>query len=177
MADELLMVVSDRTGYTPHIARLVAMMTYARHSVLQEVEGLGVPQLDYLHDAESNSIGALLMHSAAVERFYQGTLDITHPKGSEAEEADWEAAGDLGEAGRQRLRGHPLTYYTALLDAVRRQTLDALRSKQDSWLDVETRWGERRVNHHWMWFHVMEDELNHRGQIRWLKRRLPQQSR
>ncbi len=170
---ELLMVVSDRPGYTPHIARLVAMMTYARHSVLQEVEGLTVAQLDYLHDAESNSIGALLMHSAAVERFYQGTLDIVHPKGSDAEEADWDAAGELGDAGRQRLRGHPLGHYIDLLSAVRQQSLQALQGKDDAWLHAETRWGDRRVNHYWMWFHVIEDELNHRGQIRWLKRRLP----
>ena len=56
---------------------------------------------------------------------------------------------------------------------MRERTLQALQQRDDSWLDIETRWGQRLVNHHWMWFHVFEDELNHRGQIRWLKRRLP----
>jgi hypothetical protein len=26
---------------------------------------------------------------------------------------------------------------------------------------------------HWAWFHVAEDEINHRGQMRWLRARLP----
>lgn len=56
---------------------------------------------------------------------------------------------------------------------MRERTLQALQQRDDSWLDIETRWGQRLVNHHWMWFHVFEDELSHRGQIRWLKRRLP----
>jgi uncharacterized damage-inducible protein DinB len=30
-----------------------------------------------------------------------------------------------------------------------------------------------QINVHWAWFHVAEDEINHRGQIRWLRRRLP----
>ena len=173
MTDALLMVVGDRPGYTPRVARLVAMMTYARHSVLAEVEGLSVAQLDHLHDRQSNSIGALLMHSAAVERFDQETLDIRHPEGSDDERADWDAAGELGDAGRTRLRGRPLAHDLDVLAGVRRQTLDALRDRDDAWLDQEKRWGDRCVNRHWMWFHVMEDELNHRGQIRWLKRRLP----
>lgn len=30
-----------------------------------------------------------------------------------------------------------------------------------------------RINAHWAWFHVAEDEVNHRGQTRWLRARLP----
>jgi hypothetical protein len=29
------------------------------------------------------------------------------------------------------------------------------------------------ANNHFKWFHVFEDEINHRGQIRWLRARLP----
>jgi len=29
------------------------------------------------------------------------------------------------------------------------------------------------MNAHWAWFHQAEDEINHRGQIRWLRSRLP----
>lgn len=170
---ESLMVVSDRPGYTPGIARLVAMMEYTRHSTLVEVEGLSIAQLDHLHDPQSNSIGALLHHIAAVERFYRRTFGIQPQPSSPEEEGDWDAAGDLGDLGRQRLRGRALEHYLAILADVRAGTLEALRQRDDAWLEVEERWGEQRVNHHWMWFHVFEDELNHRGQIRWLKRRLP----
>ena len=32
----------------------------------------------------------------------------------------------------------------------------------------------QKINAHWAWFHVAEDEINHRGQMRWLRARLPQ---
>jgi hypothetical protein len=58
-------------GYTPAIGRLVGMRTYARATTLAAVDGLTMSQLDHLHDASSNSIGALLAHVAAVESSYQ----------------------------------------------------------------------------------------------------------
>lgn len=70
-------LITDIKGYTPQIGRLVSMMNYVRWTTLEEVEDLNVEQLDYLHDEDSNSIGALLMHFAAVEASYQkSTLDL-----------------------------------------------------------------------------------------------------
>ncbi len=44
----------------------------------------------------------------------------------------------------------------------------------DEWLDEQTPfWGGRPANNYFKWFHVFEDELNHRGQIRWLRKRTP----
>ena len=51
-------------------------------------------------------------------------------------------------------------------------TLDALASRDDAWLDIPVS-AAPRINVHWAWFHVAEDEINHRGQIRWLRTRLP----
>lgn len=170
--DELLMVVGDRPGYTPGVARLVAMMNYVRHTTLQDVQGLTTVQLDHLHDAESNSIGALLHHIASVE-FYYGLTTLEGRQPTAAQEREWLPALELGDAGRRELRGRPLDFYVDLLGRVRAHTLEGLAARDDAWLDAEQRWGDRRVNPHWMWFHVFEDELSHRGQIRWLKRRLP----
>ena len=47
------------------------MLTYARETTVSAVQGLSLADLDHLHDAESNSIGALLAHIVAVERSYQ----------------------------------------------------------------------------------------------------------
>ena len=47
------------------------MLTWMRDTILQPVQGLTVTQLDYLHDPKANSIGALLLHLAAIERLYQ----------------------------------------------------------------------------------------------------------
>ena len=66
-----LFLIGDIHGFTPQIGRLVSMMNYARHTTLSAVAGLGVDELDYLHDPQSNSIGALLSHIAAAEMGYQ----------------------------------------------------------------------------------------------------------
>lgn len=68
--DQIYLITSI-PGYTPQISRLISMMNYARYTTLEEVKGLSKEQLDYLLDAESNSIGALLLHFAAVEYAYQ----------------------------------------------------------------------------------------------------------
>ena len=89
-------------GYTPTIGRLVSMLTYARQTLLAAVEGLSRDELDHLHDARSNTIGALLAHAAAVERWYQVlTFEEREPSASEA--AAWSPALDLGEQGRREI--------------------------------------------------------------------------
>jgi uncharacterized damage-inducible protein DinB len=158
-------------GYAPTIGRLVGMLTYTRQTVLAAVAGLTVPQLDHLHDERSNSIGALLAHAAAVERAYQVmTFDERAP--SPVEEAEWKAALELGAEGRRLLRGKPLDHYLTELESVRRCTLEELARRDDEWLEAPLRFIPA-MNAHWAWFHVAEDALNHRGQIRWLRARLP----
>ena len=71
MNDRDLFLIGDIPGFTPQIGRLVSMMNYARSYDPPAVEGLGVDELDYLHDPQSNSIGALLSHIAAAEVGYQ----------------------------------------------------------------------------------------------------------
>jgi uncharacterized damage-inducible protein DinB len=160
-------------GYTPTIGRLVAMLSYARQTTLTAVEGLTREQLDYLHDERSNSIGALLAHVAAVERGYQlVTFEEREPIA--AENDAWSAALKLGDKGRREIRGHELQLYVDELRRTREATLASLSARDDAWLEAPLRIAPA-LNAHWAWFHVAEDEVNHRGQIRWLRKRLPQQ--
>jgi len=161
-------------GYTPTIGRLVGMLTYARSTTLAAVDGLTLSQLDHLHDAESNSIGALLAHIAAVERSYH-VLTFEGRLLSPQEEGLWLPALKLGADGRRALRGHPLDHYLEELAAVRRNTLETFAGRDDAWLERAVG-PAPRINAHWAWFHVAEDEINHRGQIRWLHSRLPKES-
>jgi len=168
-----LTLIGDVEGYTPQIGRLVSMMTYARWTTLEAVTGLTQVELDHLQDREANSIGALLLHVAAVEVAYQArTFD---GRGLTREEwRRWGAALELGEPGRRELRGHDLDFYVGQLEEVRDRTFKELRGRDDAWLTGEEPfWEGRPANRHFMWFHVFEDELNHRGQIRWLRKRLP----
>jgi uncharacterized damage-inducible protein DinB len=147
------------------------MLTYARSTTLMAVQGLSIAELDHLHDPASNSIGALLAHITAVERSYR-VLTFEERLLSPEENTRWAAALALGDAGRSELRNRPLEDYLAELAAAREETLKALAARDDDWLERSVVQAPR-INAHWAWFHVMEDEVNHRGQIRWLRARLP----
>lgn len=166
-------VIGDLPGFTPEISRLVVMMNYARYTTLMTVQGLTTSQLDHLHDPQSNTIGALLGHIAAIEVTYQA--DTFEGRGLTREERrQWGTFLELGEKARREIRGHPLDYYVKLLGDVRQKTLAEFAKRTDEWLYEEAPfWGGQPANNYFKWFHVFEDELNHRGQIRWLARRLP----
>jgi uncharacterized damage-inducible protein DinB len=157
-------------GYTPAIGRLVGMLTYARSTTILAVEGLTTEELDHLHDPESNSIGALLAHIAAVERSYQ-VLTFEERMLSAEENERLATALKLGAEARRFLRGQPVEHYLSQLEAVRRETLAALAERDDDWLDRSVSLAPK-INAHWAWFHVAEDEVNHRGQMRWLRARV-----
>ena len=165
------LLIQPLPGYAPTIGRLVAMMNYSRENLLHAARGLSRDQLDHVHDPDSNSIGALLAHIIAVERWYQA-LTFDDRKMSPEEEAPWAAALDLGEAGRRELRGRDLQEYLDSLATGRRMTLAALAERDDEWLERPLP-AAPNMNAHWAWFHVAEDETSHRGQIRWLRQRLP----
>ena len=171
MTQPSLLRIEPIAGYSPAIGRLGGMLTYARSTTLAAVNGLEIAQLDHLHDPASNSIGALLAHTAAVERSYQ-TLTFEERLLSSEENARLAAALTLGAEGQRTLRGYPLDHYVTELAAVRQHTLDELAKHDDAWLDGAVRVAPR-INAHWAWFHVAEDEINHRGQIRWLRARTP----
>jgi len=152
------------------MGRLVGILLYARQTTLAAVEGMSTAELDHLQDDSSNSIGALLAHIAAVERGYQ-CLTFEDRAPSALERAAWEPALTLGAEGRRLLRGKPLEHYVHELSEVRRLTLEGLAARDDAWLEQSPR-AAPAMNAHWAWFHVAEDEINHRGQIRWLRARL-----
>ena len=176
MPNENIHLFGKREGYTDQISILVSMMDWMRSTVLRSVENLSQKELDFLLDEESNSIGAMLMHLAATERFYQihtfegrewGDFD---KKDTEA----WSVGSRLGEEGRKKIKGNPLSYYIDKLEEVREHSLKALKDKQDSWLMESTDFfGDRPTNNYCKWFHVVEHESNHNGQIKYIKGRMP----
>ncbi|GAA0611493.1 DinB family protein [Virgibacillus siamensis] len=164
--------IKNLDGYTPQIGHLVHMMNYARTTTLQAVKGLTTEQLDYLHAADANSIGALLMHMAAVEFSFQiETFDEREP--TDAEIQEWGPPVSLGEKGRHKIKGKPLDYYIEKLDKVRNRTLTEFKRRNDDWLYVERNWASYPSNNYFIWFHTFEDEINHRGQIRIQRKMLP----
>lgn len=171
MSQETLYLIGDVPGFTPQIGRLVSMLNYVRHATLEAVADLGVGELDYVHDAQSNSIGALLLHIAAAEAGYQAAT-FRGRELTAQEKEEWNAALALGDIARQEIRGHELAYYLDRLERVRATTLLELGRRDDDWLQEETTFRSgQRINNYFKWFHVLGHEINHRGQIRWLRTR------
>ena len=150
------------------------MMNYVRSTTLSAVKGLSTDELDYLHDVQSNSIGALLLHIAATEVGYQAAT--FHGRSlTDEENREWGVAVELGDRARTEIRGNELGYYLGRLDHVRRQTLSELGRRADAWLEEQATFhGGQRVNTYFKWFHVLSHEVNHRGQILWLRARAKQ---
>jgi uncharacterized damage-inducible protein DinB len=169
-------VLGPREGYSPNVGTLVSMLNWMRNKILQPVKGLTVAQLDYLHDAKANSIGALLLHLAAIERLYQVHTFEGKKWGDVKKETEkeWGVAAQLGKEAQKIIKGHELAYYVDKLKEVRQQTLAELQKRDDAWLmRVDSESGDDPTNNYCMWFHVCEHESHHNGQITWLKGRLP----
>ena len=176
MNNEALYLIGDLPGFTPEIGRLVSMMNYVRYTTFSAVAGLGVAELDHLHDAQSNSIGALLSHIAAAEVGYQAATFYARELNA-LEKDQWGAAIALGDGARSEIRGHELDYYLGRLEQVRVTTLAELARRDDQWLQEQTSFGSgQRINNYFKWFHVLGHEINHRGQIRWLRTRTSKSS-
>jgi uncharacterized damage-inducible protein DinB len=167
-------LVKDIPGFTPHIGRLVSMMNYTRAATLHDVKDLSIEQLDCVPAGFGNSIGALLEHLAAVEFLYQArTFENRWIEDEDPELVPWLAGLDLGERAKE-IVGHPLTHYLEQLQTIRNVTLEKFASLDDVWLHQEFAYNKTcKANHYWSWFHVFEDEINHRGQIRLIRKNLP----
>ena len=173
MDKQNLYLISDISGFTPQIARLVSMMNYIRHTTLSAVKDLTLGELDYLNSPTGNSIGSLLLHIAAAEVGYQAATFFNRQL-NEIEKHEWDTALALGEKAREEIKGQDLNYYLKTLEHVRAKTLAELANRNDQWLDEQTFFRDYRINNYFKWFHVFTHEVNHRGQINMLRREAKQ---
>src|SRR5262249_26777176 len=144
--------------------------------VLRSVKNLSQKDLDFLLDDKANTIGALLVHLAAIEAFFQANTfqGLSGDKLPEAFKQKWGMPMELGEPARNAIKGNNLDYYLDVLNKMREATLAEFRKRDDAWLmSVDKTWGWGPTNNYCKWFHVTEHEANHNGQIKFLKSRLP----
>ena len=174
--DSGLTIVGPKQGYAPQIGTLVSEMAFMRDQVLHSVKGMSQADLDFLLDNKANAIGALLLHLAAVEKFYQlnSLRGLSEDKIPESFEEKWGMPMELGEPARKGIKGNNLDYYLNILHETRESTLAEFRKRDDAWLmAVDKTWGWGPTNNYCKWFHVTEHEANHNGQIKLLKSRIP----
>ena len=177
-SDSNLNVLGPKPGYGPQVGTFVSMLTWMREAngVIAATKGLTKADLDYLIDPNANSIGALMLHLAATETYYQFNTFESKKWDSwpDSVKQQWDPAMNLGDAGRKTIKGHDRDYYLNILQETRAKSLAEFSKRDDAWLmavDKDWPWGP--TNNYCKWFHVCEHEAHHSGQIAFLRKRLP----
>lgn len=162
--------IKSEEGYTPQIGIMVDMLEELKDRLTKEVGELSQAETDFLFDEKANSIGAMLMHIMATESYYQ-VETLAAQTWTDQEKEFWSVAGGLGAESKEKIKGKPIKYYLDLWEEVREKTLAGLKTKDDKWFAAFI---DENVNNHWVWFHVLEHQAAHMGQIAIVKKRLPE---
>lgn len=165
-------IIGPQDGFTSEIGTMVSMLNDLSNRVEFTVKDLDTEELDFLMDDKANRIGSLIMHLAATEAFYQ-VYTFENREFNKQEKKQWEDAMDLGEKARKKFQGHDVNYYLDVYKEVRKKTLELMKEKDDAWFASVPE--GYNMNNYWAWYHVMEHQSSHLGQILLIKKRLPNQ--
>jgi len=135
-AAESAWIVGPQPGFAPEIGTLTSMLAFTRRQVLNNVKGLSQQDLDFLLDAKANTIGAMLLHLAATETYYQLNTfgGLKWDSWSEEIKKKWDIPMNLGEPARKAIKGNSLDYYLDALHQAREKSLAEFRQRDDKWL-------------------------------------------
>lgn len=176
LAPDSMYLIGPQEGYSPQVGTLLSTMTMMRAWLIDSVKELSVEQLDFQLDEKSNSIGAMLLHLAATEKYYQlNTFDeMEWGTWSDDIKKEWDVPMGLGEKGREQIKGNSVDFYLEKLEKVRAVTEKEFAKRDDEWImKSEPFFGDQPTNNYCKWFHVCEHESNHRGQIKFISKRFP----
>ena len=162
-------VIKSEEGFSPQVGVLVSMLNDLSDRVERTVKDLSPKEIDFLLDEDANSIGTLIMHLAATEKFYQ-VYTFENREFNKEEKAEWGTGMSLGKEAQNKYKGNDVQYYLNIFKKVRETTLKYLKERDDEWLAKVPE--GYRMNNHWSWFHVMEHQSSHLGQILLLKKRI-----
>jgi len=155
---------------SPQIGAMISMLEDLKNRVERKVKNMSKYEIDYLHDEKANRIGALIMHLAAAEAYYQ-VFTFEGRGFNEEEKKKWDVALNLDKGGRDAFKGHEVQYYLDIYNEVRAKTIEELKKRDDKWFEeMQPTYG---WSNHYCWFHVMEHQSSHLGQILFLAKRIP----
>ena len=145
------------------------MLEDLKGRVTRSVANLDQQGTDFLLDDDANRVGAMILHLAATEVYYQ-VYTFENRGFNREERAKWDLALSLGDKARKEIVDQPIDYYLDIWDEVRKETLRLLKTKDDKWFNSKVKGSS--MNNHWAWYHVMEHQANHMGQIRMIIKRI-----
>lgn len=163
-------VIGEKDSQTPQIDNMISMLDDLKSRVVDFTQHLSQYKTDYLFDDKANSVGALIMHLAAAEALYQ-VVTFEGRGFNDEEKEKWQIALDLGQEAQEKYIGKEASYYINIYGEVREKTIKELKKRNDSWFQkIEPVY---QLTNHYCWFHVMEHQSSHLGQILFLKKRIP----
>jgi len=175
MSDSIYLI-GPQEGYSPQIGTLLSTMTMMRTWLIGSVKELSIEELDFQIDEQSNSIGAMLWHLAATEKYYQLNTfdDMKWGSWDDDIKKEWDVASHLGDKARNLIKGYDVDFYIQKLNEVRAVTEGEFAKRDDNWImKSEPFFEDQPTNNYCKWFHVCEHESNHRGQIKFIIKRFP----
>lgn len=145
---------------------LLGILEDARFTTLKVVNGISQHEIDWQIEEGWNSIGALLSHIIACEHVFRIEF-IGQREMTEAEEKLYVPRLEMGKYIPQLIENRPIESYVEALKESRKQMIDAI-FKIDKASFFEKRKGynpETGYNLAWVLYHLVEDEVHHRGQM------------
>jgi len=141
-------IVGPQPGFTPEIGTLTSMLAFTRMQVVHNVQGLSQQDLDFLIDAKANTIGALLLHLAATETYFQLNTfgGMKWDSWPDEVKKKWDIPMNLGEPARKAIKGNSLDYYLDALNQGREKSLAEFRKRDDKWLATLVTEGDFSAN-------------------------------
>lgn len=165
-------LISVEEGYTPQVGVLVSMLNDMKFRVERTVGEMSIEETDFLLDENANSIGTLIMHLAATEKLYQ-VMTFENREFTEEEKEQWSTGMSMGKEAQEKYKGKDVKEYLKVFDNVRKTTLEYFKAHDDAWL---AKLDEKlNMNYHWAWYHVMEHQSSHLGQILLIRKRIPKE--
>ena len=152
---------------TPGIAKFFGMFQDNRRKLNRILEGVTDEMVDFTPKEENiESIGTLLYHIAAVEIgwiFY----DIDK---QELDDNKWKYGFATRDENLKQLTGKGLQFYRDMLQDVRNQIFERFKKFSDDDLKRVVESEGENFTIEWIFFHLINHEAMHTGQISLLKR-------
>lgn len=151
---------------------LLGMFDDARATTLQRLENLSKEELHWQFASAWNSISVLLEHIIAASHYFRIWI-FEKRMLSEKEEKKYRPGLDMGKYIPELIaKNKDLDYYIEELAASRKLMTEAISklSKEDFFKKIDAYDKETGSNLAWIFYHVVEDEVHHRGQISYIRK-------
>ncbi|GGG40073.1 integrase [Dokdonia pacifica] len=171
---KMKMHIISKKGFDFQIGILVSEMEYVRNETyrLLKTQKLATSELDFNFDAYSNSIGTLLLHIACHEFKFQ--LNNFYKRNITEDEFKLYRHAMPSTMNKRGIYGNDLDFYLKELESVRENTLSYLKNLKDEWLfeEIILSNGKNIGNYYYHIRHIIDDEINHQGQMKITLKRL-----